>query len=188
MTWRASRLHLLFSLSSRICLMSTSCNALTAPTAGTPSHSDHQKRMSPMVRSNKEIHPPDCSRSANSPSSRMKDSKASENRRGGVMSESQTMPTQFSKSGTRMTLTLRSRQGDSRNSHSPAAQHMRRMTPQMHSDTVVADSTATTPTMSLPRSSLEEVLAFDPTGHQQSPQPSQTWPPRATASVMFFWL
>ena len=57
------------------------------------------------------------------------------------MSESQTMPTQFSKSGSRMTLTLRSRQGDSRNSHSPAAQHMRRMTPQMLNDIVVADST-----------------------------------------------
>ena len=168
--------------------MSTSCNTLTAPTGGRPSHPDHQRRMSPRVRLSKEIHPPVCNRSANSPSSLVKDSEAAWTPRRGVMSESQTIPTQCSKSETCMTLTLRSHQGDSHKSHSPAAQHMRRMTPQMHSDTVVADSTATTPTMSLPRSSLEEVLAFDPTGHQQSPQPSQTWPPRATASVMFFWL
>ena len=130
-----------------------------------------------MVRSSKEIHPPDCNRSANSPSSPMKDSKAAWTRRGGVMSESQTIPTQFSKSGTCMTLTLRSRQGDSHKSHSPAAQHMRRMKPHMHSDTDVADSTATNPSMSLPRQSLEEILAFDPTGHLHSPQPSQTWQP-----------
>ena len=142
MTCRASRLHLLVSLSSRVFVLSTSCNSSTAPTAGRPSHRDHQRRMSPMVRSSKEIHPPDCNRSANSPSSRMEDSKASESRRGGVMSESQTIPTQCSKSETCMTLTLRCHQGDSHKSHSPAAQHMRRMAPQMHSDTVVADSTS----------------------------------------------